>query len=136
MIGLQRPWGVSLYDAAENESLVIVDLDGYQVILVNNVNSNNPTVSSIIRNWIGGGSFYFPSFAFVDIENADNLYVSEYGNHRVVLFPSIQINNPPPRVVAGLNETNGIHLNEINGAMAIAVDKQKIYILLILVTIV
>jgi DNA-binding beta-propeller fold protein YncE len=90
-----------------------------------NANSNNPTVSSIIRNWIGGGSFYFPSFAFVDIENSDDLYVSEYGNCRVVLFSSMQINNPPPRVVAGINKTIGPYLNEMNGPRGIAVDKQK-----------
>jgi sugar lactone lactonase YvrE len=96
-----------------------------QVVDIKNVDSNNKTISLLVYNWTGGGSFSGPVFAHVDTENANNLYISEYLNCRVDLFSSMQIYNPPPRIVAGSTLACGSTLNEINGAMGITLDKQK-----------
>lgn len=124
-IGLNIPYGITMYGVTGNESLIIVDMGANQVVDIKNVDSNNATIFLPVYNWTGVGGFYYPVFAFVDTKNANDLYVSEYGNCRVDLFSSMQIYNPPPRIVAGITENNGATLNDINGAMGITLDKHK-----------
>jgi sugar lactone lactonase YvrE len=123
--GLAQPYGLSVYGDAGNESLAIVDSLRWALIIMNGVNSNNPTISSIIRNWTGGDSLYQPIFPLVDTQNASNVYVGDFSNSRVLLFSLMQMNNPSPRIVAGKNKSAGTSLNQLYGPYGMALDNQK-----------
>ncbi len=90
-----------------------------------NVDSNDTTVSVLARNWTGGDHFQNPSYPHIDTQNANDLYVSDYMNFRVVLFSSMQIGNPLPKVVAGVTGSAGSAPNQLYAPMGITLDGQK-----------
>ncbi len=124
-VGLNFPFGVTMYGVVGNESLIIVDFNAQQVLDMKNVDSNDTTVSVLARNWTGGGQFYFPSYPHIDTQNANDLYVSEFEDCRVVLFSSMQIDNPLPKVVAGVTGSAGSAANQLYAPMGITLDGQK-----------
>jgi sugar lactone lactonase YvrE len=107
-VGLNFPFGLTMYGVMGNESLIIADLSAQQVLDMKNVDSNDTTVSVLARNWTGG-----------------DLYVSDNRNFRVVLFSSMKIGNPLPKVVAGVTGRAGSAPNQFSAPMGITLDGQK-----------
>ena len=116
---------ITMYGAGENESLIVVDAGANQVVHLNNVDSSNRIICLLARNWTGGNTFLMPCYAFIDTHNTNDVYVSDYGNNRVILFSSIQINNSIPWVVASLIGSVGSTLGKLDGATGVTLDKGK-----------
>jgi hypothetical protein len=129
-VNLNLPIGLALYGDAENESLVVVDQATNQVIRIENVNSPNKNVSLLIRNWYPNQSMYGPYAVLLDITSTIDVYVTDSGFNRVVMFSSMQTVNPPPRVVAGVTGVIGTTLDKFNRLTGITKDSQnRLYIL-------
>ena len=122
IVGLESPGGMSLYGIGENESLIAIDFAAKQIIHMKNINSNNSTISIIVRKNTNMTRFFAPYFIFLNTQHSIDLYVSDYIEGFVVLFSSIQTTNPLPRKVAGINQTIGSGLYEIRNARGIAID--------------
>lgn len=120
-VGFDYLDGVTIYDVAESESLVVINMTAAQMVHMQNVNSNNPIISLLLRNRTSGTGFYYLAFAFVDSQNTNDLHIIDFEYRFVVLFSSMQMNNALTRISAGINQTNGKGLNENSGAMGIAI---------------
>ena len=107
-IGLEYPLGLTAYDSNGGESLLVTDSIKNQIIHLQNIDSINKNISVLVQNWTGdGGSLTNPSYLFLDTNHENNLYVTDSANQRVVLFTSMQVNDPLPMVVAGMTGSGG-----------------------------
>ena len=48
VVGVQHPWGITLYDGSSGESLILVDWARNAVLLISNVLSNNGNASLLL----------------------------------------------------------------------------------------
>ncbi len=124
-IGLVYPWGITVYEDNDGESLIVIDTFKNEVIHLCNIDSSNKNVSVLASNWTGGDSLSYPSYVFLDTNNQNDLYVADSENQRVVLFSSMQIIDPPPQVVAGIKGVSGPELNRFVIPYGVAVDSQS-----------
>lgn len=125
VVGLRQPSGIALYGVDSNESLVIADSGAGQVVHMKNINSNDTTISAIGCNSTNGTRLFLPYFVSIDSRQSNDLYVTDFGFRYVMRFSPIQMNNPPPQTIRGINQTNGPGLYEMTSAMGIAVDRNK-----------
>ena len=119
------------------ETLIAADSVGHQVLSYVNTGSNTYRVSSVLNTWSGGNSLTNPYGVFLDEKNGNNLYVSDIGSNRVVVFPGMQSISPLPQVLAGgscgtglnnLCSPNGLRLD--NASNLIVCDSSNARIML------
>ena len=107
IVGFREPYGISLYGVGENESLIVVDLVAQQVVQIKNINSSNRTISAIACNTTNVVGFSSPSYALIDTNHANDLYVSDIISKFVAIFPMMQMDNPPARILLNASQSNG-----------------------------
>jgi hypothetical protein len=86
-----------------------------------NFSSNNNSV--IACNWTSGTQLFHPYDIFLDITRGNNLYVSDTGNNRVVMFAAMQSVAPPPSIISGIGGM-GTAANQLSGPRGIVIDRQ------------
>jgi sugar lactone lactonase YvrE len=123
--GLISPVWMTLYEL-DGESLIVADQYAPQILHLGNVNSNNTTISALVpSNWSSGVKFYLPADVFLDIDNSYNLYVTDSGNNRIVMFHSMQTVLPPASIVVpGVAGRHSSALNYVEGPFGIKRDNQ------------
>lgn len=117
IVGFVEPYGVSLYDVGDNESLIVVDLTARQVVQIQNVNSSNRIISTIVPSMTNITNFSGPIYAFVDTYRANDLYVSDLLGKFVTVFPMMQTNHPLSRII--------LNASQCNGPSGIVMDQQQ-----------
>lgn len=103
----------------------ILLVDGLRnlVARLSDANSSSNNNSVVARNWTGGNQLLNPYNMFLDTNRGNNLYVSDSGAHRVVLFTGMQSTSPPPKIVAGMGSA-GSATNQLNTPCGVAIDRQ------------
>ena len=108
-----------------NGSLLVVDGAKNQVVQFSDRDPAVINASIFIRSWSGTNQLTTPYNLFLDKTRSPyDLYVSDSGSHRVLLFSAMQARNPTPRIVAGIG-ASGSSLNQLNTPCGIALDRQK-----------
>ncbi len=110
-------------DAGVPGSILVADGAKNQVVRLFDGSSGSNNNSIVVRNWTTGNVLNSPYSMFLDTNNGNNLYISEFGAHRVMMFTAMQSNTPPPKIVAGTG-TAGTAANQLNMPCGIAVDRQ------------
>ena len=122
--GLGFPQGI-LANSPLNGSLLVVDGAKNQVVQFSDRDPAAVNVSVLIRYWSGTNQLTTPYNIFLDkTRSPADLYVSDSGSHRVLLFSAMQVLSPTPRIVAGTG-TAGSGLNELNTPCGIVLDQQR-----------
>jgi hypothetical protein len=123
-IGMNLPVGIKIYDI-QNESLLVSDIYNEQIIQITNANSNNRNMSILIHpSWSSGLGFYYPIDMLIDMNNQSNLYVSDLGNNRILMFYSMSDSIQPLTVIDGLPTYMAPTNNTLQGPYGIVQDKQ------------
>lgn len=128
-IGLEYPLGLTVYDGNDSECLLVADSSKNEIVQLKYIDSTNKTASVLARNWTGDGSFSVPSYLFLDASHGNNLYITDSSNQRVLLFPSMQFDDPPPTVVAGVTGAGGSTSDKFVIPYGVGVDSaQNLYV--------
>lgn len=89
-----------------------------------NIGTVRQNISVVATEWAPGRNLSAPRDVYIDIRNRSNLYVSHSGRHTVLLYSDLQSVNPPPRIVAGTNNTNVTGLQRVYNPNGVVVDGQ------------
>lgn len=129
-VGLEYPLGLTVYDAIDGQSLLVVDSMKNEIIHMTNIDSNSRNISVLIDNWSeGSASLNIPSYLFLDTNQTNNLYVTDSSNQRVVQFTSMQVTSPLPKVVAGMTGSSGSTSDRFVIPYGVVVDsEQNLYV--------
>jgi hypothetical protein len=124
IIGFNTPVGLALY-GVESESLIVVDVNNDRLVNLQNINSANKNISVIFNSWNNGSTFINPVQVIIDLEHANDVYVSDYGYCNIMLFYSMQTINPSPKAVAGVTGSCGTTPDKFNALRGIFLDNEK-----------
>ena len=128
-VGLEYPLGLTVYDGNDGQCLLVADSVKNEIIQLKNIDSSNKTASVLARNWTGDGSLSVPSYLFLDTSHGNNLYITDSSNQRILLFPSMQSDDPPPIVVAGVSGAGGSTSDKFVIPYGVVVDSaQNLYV--------
>jgi hypothetical protein len=120
--GLGSPLGI-IVDAPVPGFILVADRNKNQIVCLSDDNSSSNNNSVVASNWTGGDQLLQPMDIFLDITRGNNLYVSDSGNNRVVMFAAMQSVAPPPKIIAGIGGC-GSAANQFNGTRGISIDRQ------------
>ena len=121
-VGLDRPQEI-ITDEPVSGSILVADGNKNQVVRLSDGSSSSNNNSVVVSNWTNGNQLQNPFDMYLDINRGNNLYVSDSGANRVVMFTGMNSVTPPPRIVAG-NVTAGAGANLLNAPRGIAIDRQ------------
>ena len=120
--GLSLPLEI-IADAPISGSILVADGSKNQIVCLWDGNSGTNNNSVVARSWTGGNSLVQPYDMFFDGTGGNNLYVSDTGNDRVVIFTGMQSVAPLPKVIAGTG-TTGAGANQLNAPRGVVIDGQ------------
>ncbi|CAF1093282.1 unnamed protein product [Adineta ricciae] len=104
---------------AVNQSIILIaDGTGNQIVQFSYSTSPGNNGSVVFRNWTTGESFSHPNNIYLDVRHGNNLYVSDAGNNRIIMFSNMQSTLPAPKIVAG----TGSGGNSLNSPSGVRVD--------------
>lgn len=107
----------------DGESLIIADQSAELILHLGNVTSNNINISVLVpHTWASGEQFYYPFDVFVDVKDGYNLYVSDSGNNRILMFYSMQTILLPLKVIDGSANSYDTTVNGLEGPYGIKRD--------------
>ena len=120
--GLRNPSGIAVF-GTDADSLVVTDAGNNRVLALWNINTARQNISVVATEWAPGRSLNVPRDIYLDIRNETDLYVSEVGRGLVVLYSNMQSVNPPPRIVAGTNDSSATGLQRLYAPNGVRLDK-------------
>lgn len=120
---------MTVYDGIDGPCLLVADSFKNEIIQLKNIDSSNRTASVLARNWTGDGSLNVPSYLFLDTSHGNNLYVTDSNHQRILLLTSMQLDDPPPIVVAGVTGAGGSTADKFVIPYGVTVDAaQNVYV--------
>lgn len=122
--GLNNPSGIVLFGTSA-DSFILTDAGNNRVLGLWNIDTIYQNISVIATEWAPGRSLNAPRNVYLDRRNKSNIYVSDVGRDIVVLYTNMQSINPPPRIVAGTNDSSATGLQRLNIPYGVQVDRES-----------